>query len=106
MGAVSTHAINPALYPMIGYDPQKDFIPVALIAQWPNILVVNPSLPMQSVKELIAYAKAKPGALSFGSGSTGSTGHLAGERFKTMASVVDSTPQGYVNASAPVRRSS
>jgi tripartite-type tricarboxylate transporter receptor subunit TctC len=87
MGAVSTHAINPALYPKIGYDPQKDFIPVALVAQVPNILVVNPSLPVQSVKELIAYAKAKPGALSFGSGSTGSTGHLAGELFKTMASV-------------------
>jgi tripartite-type tricarboxylate transporter receptor subunit TctC len=87
MGAVSTHAINPSLYPRIGYDPQKDFVPVALVAQVPNVLVVHPSLPVQSVKELIAYAKIRPGALSFGSGSTGSTGHLAGELFKTMAGV-------------------
>jgi tripartite-type tricarboxylate transporter receptor subunit TctC len=87
MGAVSTHAINPSLYPRIGYDPQKDFVPVALVAQVPNVLVVHPSLPVRSVKELIAYARAKPGALSFGSGSTGSTGHLAGELFKTMAGV-------------------
>ena len=87
MGAVSTHAINPWLYASIPYDPVKDFIPVTLVAQVPNILVVNPSLPVKSVKELIAYAKAKPGALSFASGSTGSTGHLAGELFKTMAGV-------------------
>jgi tripartite-type tricarboxylate transporter receptor subunit TctC len=87
MGAVSTHAINPSLYPRIGYDPQRDFIAVALVAQVPNILVVTPSLPVRSVQELVAYAKARPGALSFGSGSTGSTGHLAGELFKTMAGV-------------------
>ena len=87
MGAVSTHAINPSLYAKIPYDPQKDFVPVALVAQVPNVLVVNPALPVQSVKDLIAYAKANPGSLSFGSGSTGSTGHLAGELFKTMAGV-------------------
>jgi tripartite-type tricarboxylate transporter receptor subunit TctC len=60
---------------------------VALVAQVPNILVVNPALPVQSVQELVAYARAKPGTLSFGSGSTGSTGHLAGELFKTEARV-------------------
>jgi tripartite-type tricarboxylate transporter receptor subunit TctC len=87
MGAVSTHAINPWLYASIPYDPVKDFIAVTLVAQVPNILVVNPSLPVTSVRELIDYAKAKPGALSFASGSTGSTGHLAGELFKTMAGV-------------------
>jgi tripartite-type tricarboxylate transporter receptor subunit TctC len=87
MGAVSTHAINPSLYAKVPYDPQQDFVPVALVAQVPNVLVVNPSLPVHSVKELIAYARAKPGALSFGSGSTGSTGHLAGELFKTEARV-------------------
>ncbi len=87
MGAVSTHAINPSLYAKIPYDPQKDFVAVALVAQVPNILVVNPSLPVHSVKELIDYARAKPGALSFGSGSTGSTGHLAGELFKAEARV-------------------
>jgi len=87
MGAVSTHAINPYLYAKIPYDPVKDFTPVTLVAQVPNVLVVNPSLPVKSVKELIDHAKAKPGALSFASGSTGSTGHLAGELFKTMAGV-------------------
>jgi tripartite-type tricarboxylate transporter receptor subunit TctC len=87
MGAVSTHAINPSLYTKVPYDSEKDFVAVALVAQVPNILVVHPSLPAHSVKELIAYAKAKPGALSFGSGSTGSTGHLAGELFKTMTGV-------------------
>ncbi len=87
MGAVSTHAINPSLYAKIPYDAQKDFVPVALVAQVPNILVINPSVPVQSVQELIGYARAKPGSLSFGSGSTGSTGHLAGELFKTMAGV-------------------
>ena len=87
MGAVATHAINPTLYAKIPYDPVRDFTPVALVAQVPNILVVNPSVPAKSVKELIALARARPGYLNFGSGSTGSTGHLAGELFKTMAGV-------------------
>jgi tripartite-type tricarboxylate transporter receptor subunit TctC len=87
MGAVSTHAINPSLYATVPYEPHKDFIPVALVAQVPNVLVVHPSLPVWSVKDLVQYAKAKPAALAFGSGSTGSTGHLAGELFKTMAGV-------------------
>jgi tripartite-type tricarboxylate transporter receptor subunit TctC len=87
MGAVATHAINPTLYGKVPYDPVKDFVPVALVAQVPNILVVNPGLPVKSVQELIDLARAKPGSLNFGSGSTGSTGHLAGELFKTMAGV-------------------
>ena len=87
MGAVATHAINPTLYAKIPYDPVRDFTPVALVAQVPNILVVNPSVPVKSVTELIELARAKPGYLNFGSGSTGSTGHLAGELFKTMAGV-------------------
>jgi len=87
MGAVATHAINPTLYGKVPYDPVKDFAPVALVAQVPNILVVNPALPVKSVKELIELARARPGYLNFGSGSTGSTGHLAGELFKTMAGV-------------------
>ncbi|MEK7361087.1 MAG: tripartite tricarboxylate transporter substrate binding protein [Pseudomonadota bacterium] len=87
MGAVATHAINPTLYGKLTYDPVKDFTPVALVAQVPNILVVNPSVPAKSVKELIEFARARPGYLNFGSGSTGSTGHLAGELFKTMAGV-------------------
>jgi len=87
MGAVATHAINPTLYAHIPYDPVKDFAPVTQVASTPNVLVVNPSLPVSSVKEFIAYAKAHPGALNFGSGSTGSAGHLAGELFKAMSGV-------------------
>lgn len=87
MGAVATHAINPTLYGKVPYDPVRDFAPVALVAQVPNILVVNPSIPARSVKELIELARAKPGYLNFASGSTGSTGHLAGELFKSMAGV-------------------
>jgi tripartite-type tricarboxylate transporter receptor subunit TctC len=69
------------------FDAQKDFAPITLVAVTPNVLVVNPSLPVHSVKELIAYAKANPGKLSFGSGSIGSAGHLAGELFKVDAGV-------------------
>ncbi len=87
MGAVATHAINPSLYRKVSFDPFKDFVAVALVAQVPNILVVNPLVPASNVRELIALAKAKPGSLNFGSGSTGSTGHLAGELFNTMAGV-------------------
>ena len=87
MGAVATHAINPSLYKQIPYDPIRDFIAVTMIASTPNVLVVHPSVPASSVREFITYAKANPGKLNFGSGSTGSAGHLAGELFKTMAGV-------------------
>jgi tripartite-type tricarboxylate transporter receptor subunit TctC len=87
MGAVATHAINPTLYASIPYDPVRDFIPVTQVASTPNVLVVNPSVPAANVREFIAYAKANPGKLNFGSGSTGSAGHLAGELFKTQAGV-------------------
>ncbi len=87
MGAVATHAINPTLYASMPYDAMKDFTPVTQVASTPNVLVVNPAVPASSVREFIAYAKANPGKLNFGSGSTGSAGHLAGELFKTMADV-------------------
>ena len=87
MGAVATHAINPTLYPHIPYDPVRDFVPITQVASTPNVLVVNPSLPVRDVQEFIAYAKANPGKLNFGSGSTGSAGHLAGELFDTLAGV-------------------
>jgi tripartite-type tricarboxylate transporter receptor subunit TctC len=87
MGALSTHAVNPSLYASMPYDAQKDFAPITLVAITPNVLVVNPALPVHSVKELIAYAKANPGKLSFGTGSTGSAGHLAGELFKVDAGI-------------------
>lgn len=84
MGAIATHAINPALMPSVPYDPIRDFRHLALVVQVPNVLVVNTELPVRSVAELVAYAKARPGKLDFASGSTGSTGHLAGELFKQM----------------------
>lgn len=87
MGAVATHAINPTLYSHVGYDPVRDFAPITQLASTPNVLVVNPSLPVHNVKDFIAYAKAHPGQLNFGSGSTGSAGHLAGELFNAMAGV-------------------
>jgi tripartite-type tricarboxylate transporter receptor subunit TctC len=82
LGALSTHAVNPNLYAKMPYDAVKDFAPITLLATTPNVLVVNPSLPVNSVQDLVAYAKANPGKLSFGSGSNGSAGHLAGELFK------------------------
>ena len=84
MGAIATHAINPALYPKLPYDPVRDFRHVALLVQVPNVLVVNNDLAARSVPELVRLAKASPGKLDFGSGSTGSTGHLAGELFKQL----------------------
>jgi tripartite-type tricarboxylate transporter receptor subunit TctC len=84
MGAIATHAINPALMADVPYDPVRDFRHLALVVQVPNVLVVNNDLPAKSVAELIALARAQPGKLDFASGSTGSTGHLAGELFKQM----------------------
>jgi tripartite-type tricarboxylate transporter receptor subunit TctC len=84
MGAIATHAINPALYAQLPYDPVRDFRHVALLVQVPNVLVVNNDLPARTVAELVALAKRQPGRLDFASGSTGSTGHLAGELFKQM----------------------
>jgi len=84
MGAIATHAINPALYPKFPYDPVRDFRHIALLVQVPNVLVVSNDLPARSVADLIRLAKAQPGRLDFASGSTGSTGHLAGELFKQL----------------------
>jgi tripartite-type tricarboxylate transporter receptor subunit TctC len=84
MSAIATLAINPSLYPSLPYDPLKDLRHVTLLVQVPNILVVSNDLPAKNVQELIALARARPGKLDFGSGSTGSTGHLAGELFKMM----------------------
>jgi len=87
MGTVGTHAINSSLYPKMPYDHVKDFVPVILVAGVPNVLVVNPSLPVNSVQELIAYAKANPGKLNFASSGSGTSIHLSGELFKTMTGV-------------------
>jgi len=87
MGTVGTHAINPSLYPKMPYDHVRDFAPIILVAGVPNVLVVNPSLPVNSVQELIAYAKANPGKLNFASSGNGTSIHLSAELFKTMAGV-------------------
>ncbi|MFO1282756.1 MAG: tripartite tricarboxylate transporter substrate binding protein [Burkholderiales bacterium] len=82
MGALSTHAVNPSLYPSMPYDAVRDFAPLSLVAITPNVLIVNAASPIASVRDLVAYAKAHPGKVNFGSGSNGSAGHLAGELFK------------------------
>ncbi|MDB5922663.1 MAG: transporter [Betaproteobacteria bacterium] len=87
MGNNSTLAINPNLYKKLPYDAVKDFAPVSLLASAPFVLLVHPSLPARSVKELIALARARPGQLNFGSAGTGITTHLAGEMFNLMARV-------------------
>ena len=87
MGTVGTHAINASLYSKMPYDHVKDFAPIILVAGVPNVLVVNPSVPVNSVQELIAYAKANPGKLKFASSGPGTSIHLSGELFKVMAGV-------------------
>jgi len=87
MGTVGTHAINASLYSKIPYDHVKDFAPVILVAGVPNVLVVNPAVPANSVQELIAYAKANPGKLNFASSGSGTSIHLSGELFKVMTGV-------------------
>jgi tripartite-type tricarboxylate transporter receptor subunit TctC len=87
MGTVGTHAINSSLYAKMPYDHVKDFAPVILVAGVPNVLVVNPDLPIKTVAELIAYAKANPGKLNFASSGSGTSIHLSGELFKVMAGV-------------------
>jgi tripartite-type tricarboxylate transporter receptor subunit TctC len=91
MGAVATHAINPWLYTKMPYDPIRDFTPITLVAQVPNVLVMNVEtaarLGIRNVADLVAYAKLNPGKLNYGSGGNGSAGHLAGEMFKAQAGV-------------------
>jgi tripartite-type tricarboxylate transporter receptor subunit TctC len=82
MGHIGTLAVNPSLYPKLPYDPVKDFAPVAWVARVPNILVVHPSVPARSLPQLVAYLKANPGKLNYGSGGNGSAANLATEYFK------------------------
>ena len=84
MGTVGTHSINGALYEKMPYDMVKDFSPISLIASAPNLLVVNNALPVKNVPELIAYMKANPNKLSFGSPGIGTSVHVSGELFKSL----------------------
>jgi tripartite-type tricarboxylate transporter receptor subunit TctC len=91
MGAVATHAINPWLYAKLPYDALRDFTPITGVARVPNVLVMNPQnaakLGVNSLADLLAYARRNPGKLNYGSGGIGSAGHLAGEMFKAQAGV-------------------
>ena len=82
----SAHTINPALY-KLPFDSQKDFSAIGMVAMVPNVLVVHPSIPSRSVKEFIAFARAKPGVLTFGSSGIGSASHLSAELFQIMTQV-------------------
>ena len=86
-GTISTHAINASLYNKLPYDPVKDFVAITLLARVPNMLVVNPSLPANNVKELIVLLKANPNKYSFASSGNGTSQHLSGELFKMSAGV-------------------
>jgi tripartite-type tricarboxylate transporter receptor subunit TctC len=87
MGNAGSHSVNPSLYPKLPYDPLRDFAPVTLVSVAPNVLIVHPSLPVKSVKDLIALTRSRPGEISFGSGGNGSSAHLSGEMFRTLAGV-------------------
>ena len=86
-GTNGTHSINQALYGNLRFDPINDFAPIARMTEIAAMLVVNPKLPVNSVSDLIRYAKANPGKVNFGSAGNGTTSHLSGELFKTLAGV-------------------
>ena len=86
-GTMGTHAINPALYPKLRYDPVKDFAPISLTHITPRVLVVGPNVPARNIAELIALAKKKPDGLTYGSAGNGSSSHLSGALFESLAGV-------------------
>lgn len=86
-GHIGTHAINVSLYPRLGYDPVKDFAPITLIATLPLGLFVHAALPVRSVAELIALAKARPGEINFASAGSGGPTHMGGELLKSLAGI-------------------
>src|SRR5439155_18436267 len=87
INTVGTHAINPAIYPSLPFDPIKDFTLITNLVNLPSLLIVHPSVQATSAQELIALAKQRPGALQYSSAGSGSQPHLTAEMFKTMAGV-------------------
>ncbi len=87
MATIGTQSINPTLYKKLPFDPDKDFAPISLVVQYPLILVVNPAVPVHSTHELIEYARANPGKLNRASGGSGTSMHLSGELFRSMANI-------------------
>lgn len=104
MATNNSHGANPALYANAGFDPVRDFTPIALMATITNVLVVHPSVPATTIAELIALTKASPGTFNFASASVGSAGHLVGEMFKnrTGADITHITYRGAAPAQADV----
>jgi tripartite-type tricarboxylate transporter receptor subunit TctC len=86
-GTISSHAINVSLYSSLPYDPLKDFIPITQYVSLPNMLVVHPSLPVKTIRDVIGLAKAKPKQLTYASAGSGTSQHLSGELFSVMAKV-------------------
>ena len=87
MGNNSTHGSNPALYSKLPYDAIKDFVPIIFVAATPYVLNVHPSLPVKTLKEFIAFARAKPGQINYASAGNGSTHHFCGELLKSLAGI-------------------
>ena len=87
IGSIGTHAVNVSLFSKLPFDPVKDFAPVALVMEADGLLVLHPSVPVKTVKELIALARAKPGQLAYASAGNGTAAHLAGELFKALAKI-------------------
>jgi tripartite-type tricarboxylate transporter receptor subunit TctC len=87
MATIGTHAINYSLYSKLPFHPIRDFTPIALVGESPNALVINPRVPANSIKELIALAKARPGQLNYGSSGAGTSVHLSAELFSSMAGI-------------------
>lgn len=104
MGAAAL-AINVSLYGKLPFDPVRDLVPVSLLAMSPNIVVVHPSLPVRSIKELIALAKTKPGQINYASGGSGTTPHLATELLKVVANI-DLAHVPYKSAGPAAQRTS
>ena len=86
-GSNGTNAINPGLYAKLAFNVEKDLVPIDMVASSPLILVTHPAVPANSVRELVALAKIKPGTINYASAGSGSTAHLAGELFKSMAGI-------------------
>jgi tripartite-type tricarboxylate transporter receptor subunit TctC len=87
MGSITTNAVNPALYKKLPYDHIRDFAPISMVGTVPNALVVHPSVPAKSMKEFLAYARANPGKINYGSAGIGSAPHLSMELIKSMGGI-------------------
>jgi tripartite-type tricarboxylate transporter receptor subunit TctC len=100
-GSISTHTFSPVIQPKLGYDPVRDFAPISLFAIAQNLLVVHPAVPVQSLQDLLALAKAKPGTLNYASGGSGSTSHFSVALFVAAAGIAERTVHVPYKGGAP-----